>query len=247
MISNSFSIKSRQPVGCRRAFGRARLCIGADRPQGAVSPTVGVSFAAVKEKSNLGPAVLLMIAFALTRWPGLLPENFSAPTRWCFVRASIFRAEWRGGCLWRRWRVTDALLNVLYYGIAPVNAYTLVNYARTPASLGLAKDSPPIALGEPGGRQFAGSGSVLSRYQYGGLAANPEYAKSLAGWIQALTTGIPPILRRGCFSGNASEQRAVHRLFVGAMKLNEAAEAKTEEEAEPKEEPEDAKPEETKA
>jgi hypothetical protein len=75
------------------------------------------------------------------------------------------------------------------------------------------------------------------------------YAKTLAGWLQALTTGLPgypstleffrnTLLSGGLFTG----------LFVGAMKFNEAAESPREKEAgvrseEPDEEeaPEEAK------
>src|SRR5689334_16839598 len=38
----------------------------------------GVSSSRVKEKSNVWLPVALMLALALTRWPALLPPNFSA-------------------------------------------------------------------------------------------------------------------------------------------------------------------------
>src|SRR4030095_11466883 len=79
---------------------------------------------------------------------------------------------------------------------------------------------------------------------------NPEYARTLAGWIQALTTGIPrfpptwmffwkTLLSTGLFTG----------LFVGAMKLTEHAEVKEEEapETEPENQPEGAQTEEPQA
>jgi hypothetical protein len=78
---------------------------------------------------------------------------------------------------------------------------------------------------------------------------NPEYAKTLAGWIQALTVGTPgwpqtweffrnTLLSGGLFSG----------LFAGAMKFSEALEPDDEEEtaAEP-ESADEAAPEESKA
>ena len=79
---------------------------------------------------------------------------------------------------------------------------------------------------------------------------NPEYAKTLAGWIQALTTGIPrfpptwmffwkTLLSTGLFTG----------LFVGAMKLSEKTEAQEAEAAEedPQNQPEGAQTEESQA
>jgi hypothetical protein len=68
---------------------------------------------------------------------------------------------------------------------------------------------------------------------------NPEYAKNLAGWLQALTSGTsgyPPtwtffrntLMSGGLFTG----------LFAGAMKLGDVAESAKEKEEEPAEEPE---------
>jgi len=189
-----------------------------------------------------------MIAFALTRWPGLLPENFSAAYALAFCSGVYFA---RGMAWWlplATLAVTDTLMNVLYYHVAPLNAYMLVNYA---AYAGIIKIGKVFSPGARWLNLVAGSllGAVLF-YLVTNTAAwmqNPEYAKTLTGWIQALTTGIPrhpptwiffwkTLLSSGLFTG----------LFVGAMKLNEAAEAVIDEEEEPKEEPEEAKPEETK-
>jgi len=68
----------------------------------------------------------------------------------------------------------------------------------------------------------------------GAWLQNPEYPKTLAGWVQALTVGTPgwphtweffrnTLLSGGLFTG----------LFAGAMKLAGAAEPEEEEEAEP--------------
>jgi hypothetical protein len=68
---------------------------------------------------------------------------------------------------------------------------------------------------------------------------DPHYAKTLAGWIQALTVGTPgwphtweffrnTLMSGGLFTG----------LFAGAMKLGEAAEEQEEEEEAPESEPE---------
>ena len=202
----------------------------------------------MKEKSNLGPAVLLMVAFALTRWPGLLPENFSAAYALAFCAGVYFPRRMAWWLPLATLVATDVLMNVLYYHVAPLNAYMLVNYAAYAGIVGIGQRFAPRArwLKLVGGGLL---GAVLF-YLVTNTAAwlqNPEYAKTVAGWIQALTTGIPrhpptwmffwkTLLSSGLFTG----------LFVAAMKSNEAAETKTEEEQEPKEEPE-AKPEETNA
>lgn len=75
--------------------------------------------------------------------------------------------------------------------------------------------------------------------------ANPEYTKTLAGWITALTkgtAGYPPtfeffrntLMSGGLFTG----------LFAGAMKLSAALDREPETEDEEAEEPADAEPEE---
>ena len=77
---------------------------------------------------------------------------------------------------------------------------------------------------------------------------NPDYAKTLAGWIQALTTGLPnfpstweffrnTLLSGGLFTG----------LFVGAMKLTAPAESPAEKTAGVREPETETEPEEAKA
>jgi hypothetical protein len=46
----------------------------------------------VKEKWNLWLPIMLMAVFALTRWPGLMPLNFSAAYALAFAPGS-FRGE----------------------------------------------------------------------------------------------------------------------------------------------------------
>ena len=146
--------------------------------------------------------------------------------------------------------VTDIAINVIHYHTAPVGAYMLFNYAIYAGLIWL-------------GRRLTGRASFGALLGGGILGAilfylitntfswleNPEYAKTLAGWIKALSIGTDgwpytweffrnTLMSGGLFTG----------LFVGAMKLSEAPEAEpeVEEEAEgaPAEQPE---PEETKA
>ena len=210
----------------------------------------------MKEKSNICAPILLMAAFALTRSPGLLPWNFSAAYALAFCAGVYFpnRLAW--------WlplvtlMVTDIALNCYYQFVLEIDAfqlYQLVNYVAFAALIGL-------------GRRFRPSDSWIKLLSGGLLGAilfyiitntaawffnpfgNPEYNKNFTGWLIALTKGTGgypetwqffrnTLLSGGLFTG----------LFVGAMKLNEAAEAKAEEEKEHSEDPEEAKPEESKA
>lgn len=213
-------------------------------------------------KSKLALPIALMVVFALTRVPGMLPPNFSAVYALVFCVGVYFT----GRMVW--WLplsvmlVTDIGLN-LYYWLAlgwdvwtPANiAYLSLNYVAYAGLIWL-------------GKRFKPQSSFLALLSGGILGAilfylitntaswlfnpfhNPEYlSKTLASWLRALsigTSGWPEtwqffrntLLSGGLFTG----------LFVGAMKINEAAESAKEKEAaeEPEEAPE-AKPEEAKA
>src|SRR5438046_10045050 len=102
MISKSFSIK----------------------PASGLSPQrVHVSFGLVKEKSNLWPALLLMIAFALSRWPGLLPDNFSAAYALAFCAGVCFPLRLAWWLPMSSFLATGILMNVLDYFVPPVLPY----------------------------------------------------------------------------------------------------------------------------
>lgn len=206
-----------------------------------------------------------MLVFALTRWPGLLPLNFSA------AYALVFCA---GVYLPRRlaWWLplvtmlgTDLLLNLhyrrLYEGnpdayAAPMgffNPYLLANYISYGLMIWLGMRFKPsarwlkvVAGGVLGALTFYLISNTASWLQL------PGYEKTFAGWIQALTVGLPgfpptwtfflkTLLSGGLFTG----------LFVGAMKLTAVRESARDKEApEAKEETEpseDAEPKEAKA
>jgi len=205
----------------------------------------------VKEKSNLWPAVLMMIAFALSRWPGLLPDNFSAAYALAFCAGVYFPGQLAWWLPMSAFLTTDILMNVLYYHVAPLSPFMLVNYGTYALIIGIGKRFSAYASWLK-----LVSGSLLGAllfYLVTNTAAwlqNPEYAKTLAGWLQALTTGIPrfpptwmffwkTLLSTGLFTG----------LFVGAMKLSDQAEAEetAPAEEEPENQPEGAQTEESQA
>jgi hypothetical protein len=208
----------------------------------------------MKEKRSLWLAVAMMAVFAVTRWPGVLPDNFSAAYALAFC-AGVFFEGWTAWVLPMATLLgTDILLNVFYYH-SPV--FDLYFVAKNIGFVLL------IALG----RCFSPRANFLKLLAGGVLGAvlfylitntaswlyNPAYAKTLAGWIQALTTGLPgfpptwvfflkTLLGGGLFTG----------LFAGAVRLSEQMESKLEkegapepqkeEEETPEPEPEEAKP-----
>jgi hypothetical protein len=140
---------------------------------------------------NLLP-VIFVVTFALSRIPGLLPPNFSVAYAFAFCAGVYFR----GALAW--WLplgvmfITDVGLNLAYYHCAPVGWYLLLNYAL----YGLL-----IALGRWFGAR-AGFFKLLLGGVFGAVLfylltntlawiQDAAYAKTVAGWIQALTTGRP--------------------------------------------------------
>ncbi|MBM3878669.1 MAG: hypothetical protein FJ387_02970 [Verrucomicrobia bacterium] len=190
-----------------------------------------------------------MVIFALTRVPGLMPQNFSAVYALLFCAGVYFAGRLAWWLPLGTLLVTDLLLN-WHYGAQLLRIEMLGNYL---AYLGL------IGLG----RCFNRKSGFLALLGGGVLGAvlfylvtntmswlhDPAYAKTLAGWIQALTVGTPgfphtwqffrnTLLSGGLFTG----------LFAGAMKLSEALDPQSDEEAESAEEPDEAgEPDEAKA
>jgi hypothetical protein len=212
-------------------------------------------------KSKLALPLALMAAFALTRVPGMLPQNFSAAYALVFCAGVYFSGRMAWWLPLATMLVTDIGLNFYYWlylgqdvWSGPMLRYQLMNYVAYAAMIWL-------------GRRFKPQSSFIALLGGGILGAllfyvitnsaswffnpfsNPEYIKSFAGWLTALikgTHGWPQtweffrntLISGGLFTG----------LFAGAMKLSEAAESAREKEAAPEPaEPEEAEPEEAKA
>jgi len=204
----------------------------------------------VKEKWNKWLPGLFLLVAALSRWPGLFPPNFSAFYALAFCGGLYFRGQMAWWLPLGTLVVTDILLNALYYHEPVLSAYMLV---KTLSLVGL------VVLGRLFSPRMAWvklvCGGLLGAvvfYLITNTASwlyNPAYAKTLTGWLQSLTTGIPgypptwtffrnTLLSGGLFTG----------LFVGAMKLSEAPEEAKEKEAVPTAEPDgEETPEEAKA
>jgi energy-coupling factor transporter transmembrane protein EcfT len=191
-------------------------------------------------KKNIVWPLLLVVVFALSRWPGLMPPNFSAAYAIVFC-AGLYLPGRLG------WIVplavlagSDLVISLFFYRGIPFSWQGFLA-AQCPNYLAYAG---LIWLGRKLGSKrrwwmLLGGGIAGAILFY--LVTNTAswitlaYAKTLAGWIQALTTGFPAhpptweffrntLLSGGLFTG----------LFVAAMKLT--AESKAEKEAEPADE-----------
>lgn len=214
-------------------------------------------------KRNCVLPLAFMLVFALSRIPGMLPPGFSAAYA-LFFCAGVYFGRW--AVWWLPFAVmvfTDLGLDFYYRyhsgydvfnGIAV--AYQLVNYLVYGLLIWLGRRFKPQSpfLGLLGGGIFG----ALLFYVITNTASwlfnpshAPEYTRDFLGWITALTKGTSgwpqtweffrnTLLSGGLFTG----------LFVGAMKVSEAAESKREKEPaeEKEEEPEgEAEPGEAKA
>src|SRR5580765_6819051 len=206
-------------------------------------------------KGRIAFPLALMLVFALSRIPGMLPQNFSAAYALVFCAGVYFSGSLAWWLPLTTLLVTDIGLD-LYYRFylgfqvfeIPTLKYQLFNYAAYGALILL-------------GRRFKPSSSFTSLLGGGVLGAllfylitntaswlfnpfgNPEYTKNLAGWITALTKGtagwpetwrffLNTLLSGGIFTG----------LFVGAVKWLTAAQSESALDKEPQPAPaEDAK------
>ena len=171
--------------------------------------------------------LVLMLVFAASRWPGMLPQNFSAAHALLFC-AAFWLPGWMGWVLpLATIIVTDVLLNLFHYSMPVMVPELVVNWMILALFVVLAKW---LARRRSYGRVFLGTliGALLFYLVSNTVSwmVNPAYAKTIAGWVQALTVGLPgfpptwlfglkSLLGTGLFTG----------LFAGAMKWSEALDA----------------------
>ena len=184
-----------------------------------------------------------MVVFAVTRVPGLLPQNFSAVYGLVFCAGVYFSGRMAWWLPLGTMVATDALLNLFYYHVSLFQPHTLINYAAYVVMIWL-------------GRRFTARSSWVTLLAGGTLGAilfylitntaawlfnpfqNPEYTKTLAGWITALTKGTAGYPQTWEFFRNTLMSGGLFTgLFAGALKLSEAAEPEEETVEQPSEEP----------
>jgi hypothetical protein len=201
----------------------------------------------VNGKWNIGMPVLLMVVFAITRWPDFMPANFSAVYGLVFCAGVYFPNRLAWWLPLTTLFLSDVAVNVFYYHTSPIGAYMFVNYAvyATIILLGQRFSSKAAWVSLVGGGLV---GALLFYFITNTISwlQDPGYPKTLDGWMQALTTGKPgwpstwELFRNTLTSGGLFTG-----LFAGAMKLSEADETE-EEESEADEESDEAAPEESK-
>jgi hypothetical protein len=172
------------------------------------------------------PALFVAI-FAISRIPHFLPPDFSAIYALAFCAGVYFR----GALAW--WlplavmAATDIGLNVFYYHVSAFHWDMLLNYAIYAGLIALGRWMGKTAQlwklvfsGILGALLFYILTNTLSWLEY------PGYPKTIAGWIQALFTGLPgyppswEFFRNTLLSGGLFTA-----LFAGAAKVTEESPA----------------------
>lgn len=163
-----------------------------------------------------------MVVFALSRVPGMLPQNFSAAYALAFCGGVYFpkRLAWwlpLGTLL-----ATNIGLNLFYYHEPVFNWYTGIQMLAFAGIVLLGRFfRPRMNFFKLLGGGLLGAVLFYLVTNTASWLNNPAYAKTIAGWLQALTTGVPNVhpttwefFRNTLLSGGLFTA-----LFVGAMKL----------------------------
>ena len=180
-----------------------------------------------------------MLIFAASRWPGMLPQNFSAAHALLFC-AAFWLPGWIGWVLpMATIIVTDVLLNLFFYAEPVMVPELISNWMILGLFIVLAKW---LARRRSYTRVFLGTllGALLFYLVSNTVSwlVNPAYAKTIAGWVQALTVGLPGLPPTWMFGLNSLLGTGLFTgLFAGAMKWSESLDA-TEPEADTEDEEE---------
>ncbi len=194
---------------------------------------------AVKAKIIL--PLILLVVFAMSRWPGLMPQNFSAAYAIAFCAGLYLPKRMAWWIPLAALLATDLLINLFFFHTSAFHISMLGNYVAFAAIIWLGTKFSARASWWKllGGGIF---GAIIFYFITNTAAwlQLPDYPKNLAGLIQALTVGTPgwphtweffrnTLLSGGLFTG----------LFVSAMKLESSSESPVEKEtaAEEAEEP----------
>jgi len=180
--------------------------------------------AGLKEKWSKILPVLLMLGLALSLVPGLMPPNFNAACAIAFCGAVFFRGAMAWWLPLGTLLVVDVILDVFYYHVPVFCLPMLVKFGGFAVVIAL-------------GRRFSRRAHWLKLLGGGLLGAvlfflitntaawfsDPGYAKTLAGWIQALTVGLPGFPPTWEFFRNSLLSSGLFTaLFVGSVKLTAA-------------------------
>ena len=172
------------------------------------------------------PAIFVAV-FVISRIPHLLPPDFSAIYALAFCAGIYFRGAMAWWLPLAVMAGTDIALNIFYWHVSPLRWELLLNYAIYAALIGAGK--------------WMGKGAAFWKLLLGGTVgaaifyvltntlswfADPGYAKTIAGWIQALFTGLPGYPPSWDFFRNTLLSGGLFTaLFVGAAKATEESPA----------------------
>ena len=187
----------------------------------------------VSKKWHRWLPLIFMVVVALSRWPGLFPPNFSAATALAFCAGVYLSGSMRWWLPLGTLCVTDMALNLFYYHTTALGTYSLLNYLVYAALIWFG--------------QLMGHRASFIKLLAGGLLGavafylitntlawleNAAYARTLAGWLQALTSGQPGFPPTWEFFRNTLMSGGLFTaLFVAAMKMTAPAESPVEKEA----------------
>jgi len=218
-------------------FAGTKACLGVSPPHNA----------AVK-RNLFWPSLLMIAVFLLSRWPGLMPPNFSAAYALVFC-AGLY---WPGLSGWigplAVLVVSDCVITPIFYHMHDFSwgRFLLDQSPNYLAYAGL------IGLGRMlGGKRpwwlLAGGGMMGAVLFY--LVTNStswltlSYSKTFAGWIQALTQGMPGHPPTWEFFRNTLTSGGLFTiLFVGAVKMTENTEEQEQEKERKEKQPAEGEP-----
>lgn len=192
------------------------------------------------EKRQVWLPIVLLIVFAITRWPGLMPLNFSAAYALMFCAGVYFRNRLGAWVPLAVMLLTDVILNLFYYlprGWNGFQIYQLMNYAAYIAIFFLGRRFQPSS-------RFlslvcGGLVSAILFYAITNTAAwllnpfqNSEYDHSWKSWLLAMTLGTMNWPDTWMFFRNTLLSSGLFTaLFVAAMKVSEYLESAEEKKA----------------
>lgn len=165
-----------------------------------------------------------------------MPSNFSAAYAIAFCAGLYFPGAWGGLLAFSTLFATDVAINLFVYHLSAFGWFTIPNYIAYAVILLLGRRFRP----QMGFFSLVWGGLLGAILFYvitntGAWLQNPRYAKNLAGWVQALTTGLPEFPQTWEFFRNTMLGGGLFTgLFVGAVKLGEKVQ---EDESETSEEP----------
>jgi hypothetical protein len=193
----------------------------------------------VNEKRNIALPIILMLAFALTRWPGFFPgdwSNFSAAYALLFCAGVYFPKALAWWLPLATMFATSVLLNLFYYKVPVVSGYVVATLFSQALIIWVGRQ---FSQRDGWGKLVTGGimGAIVF-YLVSNTAAwiyepTQPYPRTFSGWIQALTVGTSgwpetwrffrnTLLSGGIFTG----------LFVGIMKVTQPASEQDERSAE---------------